>query len=170
MSVNAAIRREIPFAAGLRILSSVQEGGEAALSEYASCIVPLLNALRWRGEQRHLAEAVPHFSENLDLDGVVDLFANLNIAMRPTRIRQDRLQEGMIPCLFVPDAGAARVIIADEPEGLRIYDGGSQAESVVEARPLAGTAYIARQVAEPVAEAAGQMSWIARLFFRFSNI
>lgn len=170
MTTSTAIRREIPFAAGLQILSSVQEGGEAALSEYASCIVPLLNALRWRGEERHLAEAVPHFSENLDLDGVIDLFANLSITMRPVRIRLNRLEDGMIPCLFVPDTGSVQVIIADDLQGLRIYDASSRSESVIEARSISGTAYIARQVSEQASETAGQLSWVSRLFFRFSNI
>ena len=102
-AIHAPIRTEIPVETGIRILASFNDGGVDALSEYAHCLVPLLNALGWRGDHRHVAEAVPHFSDNLDLEGLRSVLANLNFALHEVRIRQDRLHPSMLPCIFVPD-------------------------------------------------------------------
>ncbi len=88
-----AIRKEIPLSAGMRILSSFQDGGAEALSEFAHCVVPLLNALGWRGDHRHVAEAVPHFTDNLDLDGFRAVMAHLNFSLSEIRTGQYRVTQ-----------------------------------------------------------------------------
>ena len=166
-----AVRRAIPVEAGMRILSSFSAGGDQALSEYANCVVPLLNALGWRGDHRHVAEAVPHFSDNLDLDGFRTVLANLNFALHPFRVRQDHLEPGMLPCLFVPDVGSVRVVQSATEDGYQVYDGWWRRERQSQGRSLRGTAYIAKPV-EPRQGAAkpDTENWMAATFRRFSGV
>ena len=52
-------------------------------SATGACLVPLLNALGWRGEARHLAEALPHFADSLDLSDLRMVLANLHYVTVP---------------------------------------------------------------------------------------
>lgn len=44
-------------------------GGFRAETDFARCLLPLLTALRWQGDPRHLSEALPHFADTLDAAG-----------------------------------------------------------------------------------------------------
>ncbi len=49
----------------------------ARISDFGACLVPLLHALGYRGDLRHVAEALPHFAESLDLTAMRNVMANL---------------------------------------------------------------------------------------------
>jgi ATP-binding cassette subfamily C protein/ATP-binding cassette subfamily C protein LapB len=51
-------------------------------STYAACLAPLLKALGWRGESRHLIEAMPHCATDLDLVDLRNIVANLGFRSR----------------------------------------------------------------------------------------
>ena len=118
-----------------------------------------------------MAEAVPHFSDNLDLEGLRSVLANLNFALHEVRIRQDRLHPSMLPCIFVPDTGAVRVVLSTDDDGFRVYDGWWREERVSAGRGLRGTAYVARSIddARLSSKPDGQ-NWMASVFRRFSNV
>ncbi|MFP6750028.1 MAG: hypothetical protein VCD66_20845, partial [Alphaproteobacteria bacterium] len=121
-------------------------GGGGALSDFGACLVRLLDALEWHGKERHLAEAIPHFIPNLDLEGFRATLANLNFGTRPLRVRHDRIDPALIPCLFVPDnvAVPVRVILKAGVEGYRIYDGTHRFFRQSSGKGLRGTAYIVK--------------------------
>ncbi len=154
--------------AGMRILAYAGEHGSATLSPYANCLVPLLNALGWRGNARHVAEALPHFSNDLDLSGLIAVLANLNYLTTEIRLRQRDIEPGMLPCLFVPDKGAARVILELEKDGFRVYDGEACAVILCNDGKLRGTAFVIRRAAnaDAVAGSAPQ-SWTTGILRRF---
>jgi hypothetical protein len=58
-----------------------------AASPFAACLMPLLNALGWRGDPRVIVEALPHFAKGLDLDGLRNVLAELSYATRPFSTR-----------------------------------------------------------------------------------
>ncbi len=170
-AAETAIRKDIPLSTGMQILSSFQDGGAEALSGFAHCVVPLLNALRWRGDHRHVAEAVPHFTDNLDLDGFRAVLANLNYALRPVRTRHDRLTQTMVPCVFVPDAGSVRVILEARQDGVLVFDSETRSERFEPGEKLRGTAYIAMPVEpEDIAIKRGDRSWVLNVMRRFNSI
>ena len=52
-----------------RLTNALAQGeGEESLSPWGACLTPLLGALNWRGEPRHIAESLPHFANSLDLE------------------------------------------------------------------------------------------------------
>ncbi len=168
---SSAIRyAHIAPEAGMRILAHAGERGSATLSPYANCLVPLLNALGWRGNARHVAEALPHFSHDLDLSDLIAVLANLNYLTTEIRMRQRDIDAGMLPCLFVPDKGGARVILAPEERGFRIYDGEGCAARVCDDGNLRGTAFVIRRAenADAVANPAAQ-SWTTGILRRFTG-
>ncbi len=59
-------------------LAQTALGGFAAASDLAACLLPLLKALKWKGNPRHVAEALPHFANDLDLTGLRNVMASLS--------------------------------------------------------------------------------------------
>ena len=171
VTAESVIRTEIPLSAGMQILSSFQDGGVEALSGYAHCVVPLLNALGWRGDHRHVAEAVPHFTDNLELDGFRSVMANLNFPLRPVRTRRAKLASTMMPCLFVPDAGPAQVILSANEDGVALFDSGTRSERLEREGNPHGTAFITAPAASSDGAAKrDDRSWLLKIMRRFNTI
>ena len=98
-------------------------GGFNAVTDFAACVMPLLRALNWRGDPRHVAEALPHFAETLDLSGLRDVMANLRYTSKPLRCRLDKIDPRLMPCLFVPDDKPAVIAIGTENGIISIFNG-----------------------------------------------
>jgi len=126
---------------GLTRLTQDSLGGFIARSDLASCLVPLLGALNWMGNPRHVAEALPHFAEDLDITGLRNTMANLNFSSRPARLRLRSIDPRLLPCLFVPDKGAALVVTDIDGPSLIAFDGGSREQGPVKRTRRSGTAY-----------------------------
>ena len=120
------------------------ESALAALKEatdLSNCMMPLLNALNWRGDKRLIAEALPHFTNQLDLTSLRNIMAILHYQSRPVKIRMTGIDHRLFPCLFLPDDGDAVVLLGYEPKGVRAFDGGQNAEVVIPRGNTRGTAY-----------------------------
>ncbi|MBF0285642.1 MAG: ATP-binding cassette domain-containing protein, partial [Magnetococcales bacterium] len=70
----------------------------------------LLTALRWNGSARQLAEAVPHFSETMDLTDLCNTMTNLNYTHRSDFGRLSDIDMRLAPFLFVSEAGEPMVV------------------------------------------------------------
>jgi ATP-binding cassette subfamily C protein/ATP-binding cassette subfamily C protein LapB len=130
----------------------------------------MVEALSWRGDARQLFEALPHFVDDLDVEGFRNALANLGYASHSIRVRQDRIDPALLPCLFVPDRGAVRVLLAPDGPGLRIFDGYLRRTRSIPRRPLTGTAYIVAQApgGEDMQTQAG--SWLGAVTQRFRRL
>ncbi|MQX38264.1 peptidase domain-containing ABC transporter [Roseospira navarrensis] len=126
---------------GLTRLTEDSLGGFTARSDLAVCLVPLLRALNWLGNPRHVAEALPHFAEDLDITGLRNTLAHLNYSSRPARLTLRTIDPRLVPCLFVPDRGAAMVVTAIEGRTVTAFDGGTQQDGPVRRTGRSGTAY-----------------------------
>ncbi|MBF0142318.1 MAG: ATP-binding cassette domain-containing protein [Magnetococcales bacterium] len=117
----------------------------AALGErtdFGACIVPLLTALGFRGDWRHVAEAIPHFVETLDLTGFRNLMANMGYVSRRQRLSLERLDPQLLPCLFLPERnGGAMVVLERRREGVVAFDGMASRVIGLPNRKTPGIAY-----------------------------
>ena len=99
-------------------------GGFKAESDFAACLLPLLDAFSWNGQYLNVIEALPHFADDLDLTGLRNVMANLNYVSRTRKIRFNKVDSRLLPFLFVPDAGAAMVVLSMGKGNATVFDGG----------------------------------------------
>ncbi len=140
-------------------------GGFSAASDMAACLLPLLTALKWKGNPRNIAEALPHFANDLDITGLRNVLATLNYSSRPERLRLGGIDPRLAPCLFLPDEGAALVVHEIMPNGdVEAFDG-SLGETTIVSRPTQkGTVYFFTQIA---ADSGAPGSWFKTIIERF---
>jgi len=150
--------------------------GQQRISEYVNCLIPLLNAYGWRGDPRHVAEAVPHHASEFDLEGLRNVLANLNIRTTPHRVAQNEIDPDLLPCLFVPDianggdhgGASVRVVVSSDETGMRIFDGNSRDYRDGDTFDGKGTAfYLGDADAENSPERLGYRSWLGQVARRF---
>ncbi len=143
------------------------EGGSPA----GACLMPLLEKLGWRGEARHLAEALPHFIDDLDLDDVRVILSNLNYGSQAQTVRLRDLHPSSLPCLFSTDGQNIGVIFARHGGTLSIFDGKTRSEGTIDAGDTKGVAYFIEHVeAEPESPARSSASWIWNVISRFKRL
>ncbi len=153
--------------AGMNVLKA------SRLSDLSVCLLRLLEALEWKGKDRHLAEAIPHFAPNLDLTGFRETLANLNLGTHPVRVQHDFINPNLLPCLFVPDdpASTVRVIVSAGPDGYRIFDGTYRYFRQVSGRGIQGTAYVVKNSDRTLDEMRRRgQDWTAPLAGRFRTL
>ncbi|MBT4487607.1 MAG: peptidase domain-containing ABC transporter [Rhodospirillaceae bacterium] len=158
---------------GMNVLEAFRRGGAGALSDLGACLLRLLEALEWNGKERHLAEAVPHFVPNLDLKGFRETLSNLNLSTRPLRVRHDRINANLMPCLFLPDNPAApiRIVVSADEDGYRIYDGAYRMFRQSSGKGLRGTAYVVKDIDRAEREKQQKnRSWASPLAGRFRTL
>ncbi len=95
---------------------------DATLHGAAGCLVPILTALRWRGDPDQLVESLPHFVGALGLDDLRDVLARLGFPTSMLRDQVSSLDERMFPCVFVTDKGRFIVVLERDGEQFRIFD------------------------------------------------
>jgi ATP-binding cassette, subfamily C, bacterial LapB len=144
-------------------------GDFEALSPFAACLMPLLEALGWRGDPRHIVEALPHFAANLDLEALRNVLAELSYATKPARVRLHKVDPRLLPCLHVGDDGVPRVVLGIDADGVRLFDGATRAE-VTRKRGPAGTAFLIESVETAKEAEAHGRSFGADLFARFRPV
>lgn len=156
---------------GMQVLARFRDSGLQGLSQFAACFVPLLRALEWSGRPRHIAESLPHFIDDLDIDSFRAGLANLNFKTTAFRACQDRINPGLLPCLFVPDDESVRILLAPCDGGHLIFDGSSRRTRVDTGQRLYGTAYIVKpENKRGDAHQAAQQNWMATIAERFHSL
>ncbi len=157
-------------------LENLLHGGSLAgfrpTSATGACLVPLLNALGWRGEARHLAEALPHFADSLDLSDLRMVLANLHYVTVPERTTLEDLRDELLPCLFTQDGKTAGLVLAREGEQLTVMDGVVGDVVTVPVSTTLGTAYYIRKAEETIEAQAreARRNWLASVIGRFKTL
>ena len=150
-------------------LRQVEES--ASLDGAAGCLVPLLTALRWRGDPNQLLESLPHFVGSLDMDDVRDVLARLGFATRPARTRVSDLDARALPCLFETADGRAIAILSRIGQRSRVFDPEIGAETDLRSKSLCGTAFVLDHASSSsVTEARQDGSWFATTAGRFRRL
>lgn len=116
-------------------------GSFSAKSPFASCLLPLLTALGWRGNIRGLFEALPHFSDRLDLTEFRNTLAHLHFKTVQSSACVSQIDERLFPCIFAEREDHPIVILAQEEGGIRIFDSADRTEKFLADTSITGQAY-----------------------------
>lgn len=151
-----------------------KSGGSEQIDETSAagaCLGPLLTALDWTGEARHLQEALPHFDEVRDIDGLRSVLARLNYETRPRPRRMSWLRQSMLPCLYATEGGDLYVVIGVEEDGqFLVFDGKQNAFCHIQAPYKAGTAYLIQPVDfEDRQKNVDRNGWVQNLLVKFKR-
>ncbi len=115
-------------------------------SDLSRCLWPLLQALRWQGSARELAEVLPHAEAALDLSGLCNLLPHLGFQPQFLRTAPAALDHRLMPCLFLPNNQPAMVVHARLPDGrLQV----TQAEDMQDASTPSGHLPPRREIDAP---------------------
>ena len=142
-------------------------------SDFATCLMPLLSAIGWHGEVRHLAEALPHFANRLDVEGIRAVLANLNLVTHPKKIALGDLDPRLAPCLFQPKGRSAMVVLRREGDSFTVFDGASSTISKIAGKGLTGTAFFLSPADDQVSRAATNARtehWFQSVATRFRGL
>lgn len=141
------------------------------LSDFGACMIPLLMALGYRGDMRHIAEALPHFAETLDLTGLRNMMANMTYASRSAKINLKNIDPRLMPCLFVPNRLPAMVPLKRKRDGMIIFNGGTGKVEWLKACSIPGNAYFFDAMdLEERGATQKRMGWFLMIAERFQKL
>lgn len=138
-------------------------------TDLSNCLLPLLAALNWRGDKRHIAEALPHFTNSLDITSMRNILATLHYQSRPVKLKLSGIDQRLFPCLYLPENGDALILLGYEPDGIRIFDGGLNVERIMpRGGTTDGTAYFFSVVdADDLQSTQSKVGWFRAVSERF---
>lgn len=142
----------------LAILNSFSKPGDLAL-----CLTELLKALKWQGEPRDVAEALPYFEDTLDLSGLLNCMAQLGFQAGGARLALRDIDPRLLPCLFVPERGPAMLLLSGDRKVRRAYDPVAGGPRDLTEPGLKGEAYFFTPVER---EDTAQPGWARRVLAR----
>jgi ATP-binding cassette subfamily C protein/ATP-binding cassette subfamily C protein LapB len=140
-------------------------GGFSAASDLAACLLPLLKSLGWKGDPRNVAEALPHFANDLDLTGLRNVMATLNYSSRPERVMIEEIDPRLLPCLFLPDKQHALIVKSNRDGEIEVFDSASGEARRLEDATIRGTAYFFSPMAAETGPVRG--GWFRSVLDRF---
>jgi ATP-binding cassette subfamily C protein/ATP-binding cassette subfamily C protein LapB len=148
-------------------------GSFSASSPFAKCLLPLLQAIGWRGDIRSLFESLPHFANGLNLTEFRNTLANMNYRTTFTKIKISQIDERLLPALFVQKGSAPIIILSASKKGYKIYDSSDNSERTIKNTNIEGTAYFISskyqgQTQKPETEMPPK-NWIGDLVWRFKG-
>ena len=154
------------------IVTSGELGGFRAVSDIAACLMPLLSALGWHGQNRQLAEALPHFADSLDIQDLRQVLGNLKYESDEVRLALGEIDPRLAPCLFVPDQGAAFVVLGLEQAEVTIFNSQTLTIDSLDPHGIRGTAYFFKRLEEPAPTVARSTNdaWFESVARRFRGL
>ncbi len=134
----------------------------------ARLLIPLLDALGWKGEQSRLVEALPENPNYLDINGVKETLANLNFKthhLKNTGV--DKIDKRIVPCILI-NKDKSYLIIRNDSNRCLIYDGDDGKYLYADNKDLQGDVYIFKFVSDSRDSILGpKKEWFTKLIKRF---
>ncbi len=155
-------------------LTTGEIGSFKATSSFAACMLPLLQALGWRGQTRYLFEALPHFADTLTLTEFRNTLANLHYKTDPVEgVDLNTVDPRLFPCLYTNSDGKPYVLLSKDDNGIKVFDSELKSEVYLDDSEMTGDAYFlsskhASQTNKETEEAPSD-NWISDLFLRFKK-
>lgn len=127
------------------LASAMRDGRMGEISEQTpllACLIRLLAAQEWRGDQRQILEALPHIADDLDIVDLRNILAALD---QPTRIwegRAEELDSRLLPCLFLTKQKRALLILERKGDEFLIFDPAFEEEHLRPVKEFVGQAFL----------------------------
>ena len=135
-----------------------------------SCLRPLLLALSWSGEDRHMAEALPHFDKVRNIEGLRAVLAALNFETEPRPLSSAEIKDSMIPCLFCSGDEINVVLKINDDGSLLTFNGKLQDFVEVSVNKRPGTIYIIHETSiEDERSKWEKTGWVQMVLGRFKR-
>lgn len=110
-------------------------------TELVNLLEPLVLGLEWKGTYRQLVEALPHFSDDLNLTDFLNVMVAINYNNEMRKINLRSVPEKFMPCLFIPENGTAMVLLRrNDDDEISIIDG-ENGEKTTISRNMHGRIY-----------------------------
>lgn len=107
---------------------------EEKVDVLSHCLVPLLDALGWRGSSVQIEEALPRTSQTMNLGSLLNTMANMHYEGRVSQLTPAELESQLLPLLCIDDRGNAQVLMKRTASGQHlVYNG--QARKYQEVEP-----------------------------------
>ncbi len=142
-----------------------------AASPFAACLMPLLQALRWHGISRDVAEALPHFAETLDLIDLRNVLVSLGYESTAGKTSLSKLDPRLLPCLWVGRDGTVCVLTGVTDGGFQAFDGRTRLYVTLLRDASRGTAFYFTEIDASRDDATGvaEANWFGKLIRRFKS-
>lgn len=137
-------------------------------SDLSLSLVPLLNALEWKGDPRALAESMPHLIRSLDLSSLCSIMGNLGLFPKNMTGNLRDLDERLVPCMFLPLNRPAIILLKRQANGkLWVFDSAQRVEREMDATTEMGKVYVFQRK-DPLLQARPtEASWVGSTLQRF---
>ncbi len=141
-------------------------------SPYAACIIPLLKELGWHNYARELLEALPHFSDHLELVDLRNILVTIGYDSRPQKTRIKSLRAELLPCLFVSDNDEIRVLLNRESDYINTFNAHTQEYEKIDIDETRGIAYVFTDTHPSHGMTTGTTgdTWFYHLLSRFKHL
>ncbi|MBF0279992.1 MAG: ATP-binding cassette domain-containing protein [SAR324 cluster bacterium] len=140
-------------------------------NEFGLCLMPLLDAIGWRGNHVQVHQAMPHITNEMDQTDILNTMANLRFEGRALKSRLDRIDPLLMPCLFIPAEGSVMVLVKGGRDGILVFDGGENRYCQIPFRPLKGTVIFFKSMKSSASNALKQQDdWFQKVILRFDKI
>jgi ATP-binding cassette subfamily C protein/ATP-binding cassette subfamily C protein LapB len=118
--------------------------GFSDVSPFAACLFPILEAFGKQNINRELLEALPHFSQGLDLIDLRNILVNLGYESDPVSTAATEIRAELYPALFVASDGDILVLTDRVGEAISYFDAHTRQHRTEQADHLLkrGTAYL----------------------------
>ena len=127
------------FARGASLPGSESEPG------LLSCVVPIAEAVGWRGTPRQIAEAMPHETLVTDVAMFRTVLLRLGIETEKVNVPAHRIRNEYCPCIAVNAPDSLVFIQSVDADGTaQIFDSQTAAWQTVNRQKLLGEVYIVR--------------------------
>ncbi|MBK5912254.1 hypothetical protein CCR85_12215 [Rhodothalassium salexigens] len=150
-----------------------QIGAFKAESDVAACLMPLLQALNWRGTSRRIVEAMPHFANDLTLADLRNTLAELGYRTVARPLRQaGAIDPRVLPAFLMTEDGRPYVLYSRRADGgFDVFDGRARGEAVLAEAEITGTLFlVATTERRSEQRRERQDNWVGQMFRRFNPL
>jgi ATP-binding cassette, subfamily C, bacterial LapB len=110
-----------------------------------SCLVPIAEAVGWRGTSRQIAEAMPHETPVVDIAALRTVLFRLGVETERIDVPANRIRDEYCPCIAVEGRDSLVVVHSVDGAGIaRIFDSKTAAWRRVKRDKLSGEIHIVR--------------------------
>lgn len=135
---------------------------------WSRCLFPLLDALGWKGDRSALLDNFGTIDDIADLHDFRNALADLRFESHAARIRLDRIDDRLLPCVFTDGSGKVSCLLRRREGGYFAFDGESGVFANLEPSRVRGTAVLIQPLAENADTVFSSRSdWIALVTGRF---